>query len=150
MTDDPAALSKLHDIVTPPDVSWWPLAPGWMVLLTVAAFALCYYAYRIFLNWKKNAYRREALEQLNAADTAVGIAEVLKRTALAIAPREEVAKLDGSSWIDWLGKEAATKPTQAVCEILTRSNYEAEPPSEDLTSLREFAGSWIRNHQNPC
>lgn len=150
MTDDPAALSKLHDIVTPPDVSWWPLAPGWMVLLAVSTIAFSYYVSRIFQTWKRNTYRREALGQLSTADSAVRIAEVLKRTALAIAPREEVAMLHGASWVDWLANQVDSKPTQAVRELLTHSIYKTEPPSEDLTSLREFAGSWIRNHQNPC
>lgn len=150
MPDDPADLSNLHNIVTPPDVSWWPLAPGWLVLLAIAISALSYYAYRAFRAWKGNAYRREALVQLNSADSAIRIAEVLKRTALAIAPREEVAHLHGSTWIDWLAEKAGTTPTEEVRKLLIHSIYEPTEPGGDLSSLKEFARNWIRNHQSPC
>ena len=29
MTPDPTSLERLHDIVLPPPVPWWPPAPGW-------------------------------------------------------------------------------------------------------------------------
>ena len=150
LTDDPADLSKLHDIVTPPDVSWWPLAPGWLVLLAIAIAALCYYIYRFLRKWKGNAYRREALNQLNAAESASHIAEILKRTALVVAPREKIAQLNGGSWIDWLSEQSGAEPSEEVRTALTRSLYHPAEPAKDLTGLKEFATNWISKHQRPC
>lgn len=150
MTDDPANLSKLHDIVVLPDVSWWPLAPGWIALSILAIIALCYFGYSSFMRWKQNAYRRDALKQLAATDSPAQIAEILRRTALVIAPREEIATLQGSAWIDWLAAQTGTKPSDTVRKTLTQSIYEATGTAADLTPLREFAEAWISRHKTPC
>src|SRR5690606_9396461 len=41
------ALSELADIRVPGDVSWWPLAPGWWVLLAVLVALATYGAWRM-------------------------------------------------------------------------------------------------------
>lgn len=150
MTDDPASLSKLHDIAIPPDVSWWPLAPGSIILAVLAAVAVCYYGYRSFRHWKRNAYRREALAQLASANSPARIAEVLRRTALAISSREEVASLQGDAWVDWLAQKTATKPSDVARTTLTRSIYAPSESPDELSALREFAKSWISHHRHPC
>ena len=33
--NDPGSLQNLNDIVVPGPVAWWPLAPGWYLLLAV-------------------------------------------------------------------------------------------------------------------
>ena len=150
MKDDSADLNKLHDIILPSDVSWWPLAPGWIALSIIGILAASYYAYRILEKRKRNAYRREAIRQLATAETAAQIAVILKRTALAIAPREEVAELQGEAWTNWLAEHSKSKPSDAIRETLTRSIYSASSTPPDLPELREFAHSWISNHTRPC
>ncbi|MBU2099372.1 MAG: DUF4381 domain-containing protein, partial [Gammaproteobacteria bacterium] len=41
------ALSELADIRVPGDVSWWPLAPGWWVLLAVLVALAIYGGWRL-------------------------------------------------------------------------------------------------------
>lgn len=149
MKNDPADLSKLHDIILPEEVSWWPLAPGWIVLLAIGIITISYYSYRALKKWRSNAYRRDAILQLAAADTPTQIAEVLRRTALAIAPREEIAELRGKAWTDWLFEYSKSEPSESVRESLTRSIYDPSTPS-DLPALRDFAHSWISQHKRPC
>ena len=47
---------------------------------------------------RRNAYRREALRELEEADAA-DISAILKRTALVAFPREQVASLSGAAWM---------------------------------------------------
>ncbi len=37
MNADPTSLANLRDLAEPSPVPWWPLAPGWWVLLGVLA-----------------------------------------------------------------------------------------------------------------
>ena len=57
--------------------------------------------------YRRNAYRREALRQLDAVDPG-GISTVLKRTALAAWPREQVAALTGAAWLAFLDRTGRT------------------------------------------
>ncbi|MFC7338790.1 DUF4381 domain-containing protein [Haloferula chungangensis] len=150
MEKDPADLSNLHDIVLPPDVSWWPPAPGWIALLIIAIIVASYYAYRTFRSWRENAYRREAIRQLATADSSVQVAEILRRTALAVAPREEIAGLQGDAWTQWLSERSNLEPSDVVREALGRTIYHPSPSDSDLPALKDFAHTWISHHTRPC
>ena len=108
----------LRDLHLPALTDWWPLAPGWWVLIALALGGLLYVAWRAFQEFKKNAARRRALSQLrylkaeyswNADPILLGIrlSELLRRAMLAYAPRDEVAGLTGSSWLEWLDRGLA-------------------------------------------
>jgi hypothetical protein len=102
MKDNPASLDRMHDLALPPQVPWWPPAPGWYVVIALLLLLACFLARRFWKHWRANAYRREALRQLaNCGDTPA-VAELLRRTALAITPRPEIAGKSGACWADWL------------------------------------------------
>ena len=103
---DPASLENLHDIVEPVSVSfWWPLAPGWWVLLSLVFVGLLIGGIRSIRTYQKNAYRRLALRELDSLPTPHGLPILLKRVALAVYPREQVAGLSGDRWIAFLNHE---------------------------------------------
>lgn len=149
MTDDPASLGKLHDIVVPEPVSWWPMAPGWWILLALFLSSVMVLGIRRYLRWRADAYRRTALQELATSESAEQVAVILRRTALAIAPRESVAALRDDAWIDWLAERSPVPVPETVRPALTRSLY-AVPSSADLDELRDFASRWIRQHTRPC
>ena len=95
--NDPASLDRLHDIFVPPPVPWWPPAPGWYLLAVLAVLLLLLLIARQVMRWRADAYRRAAITKLNlllaggvvaagAERNLRGVAEILKRTALAAAP----------------------------------------------------------------
>ncbi len=149
MTDDPSSLDRLHDIVVPEPVSWWPMAPGWWVLLALLLSAGMALGIRGYLRWRADAYRRAALLELDQTDNARQVAVILRRTALAIAPRESIAALRDDAWIDWLAERSPHPLPDSIRPVLTRSLYVAQSPA-DLGELREFARHWIRQHTRPC
>lgn len=105
----------LRDLHLPADIGWWPLAPGWWLLVAMAVVGICWLLYRAFLNWRANRARRAALKQLEVimreyarsndlAVLAKQLSELLRRAVLAYAPRTEVAGLTGDSWLEWLDR----------------------------------------------
>lgn len=150
MSAEATDLSNLHDLALPPEVPWWPPAPGWLVMASIALAAACYYAFRGYAAWKGNAYRRAALRSLGEASDARAIAEILRRSALAISPREQVAGLHGEDWAAWLAERSSVPAPPDLAGLLSRSVYADDPDDSDTRALRDFADRWIRGHRSEC
>ena len=148
MSTSSTNLDRLHDLALPPEISWWPLAPGWIVLLALAALLLAWALDRSWRNWRSNAYRRAALAALPSAADAAAVAELLRRTALAIAPRDVVAPLSGHAWLDWLATRSPAALSDSIRTQLTTGVYAKASTPADLKSLRDFAAQWIRTHRS--
>jgi len=111
----------LRDLHLPDAIGWWPIAPGWWFLIALAVAALGYFLYRSFLKWRRNAPRRIALRELkriqqeyqhgvDEISLAIELSELLRRTMLAYAPRDEVAGLTGEGWLRWLDRGLDERP----------------------------------------
>lgn len=146
MSTDATSLDRLHDIVMPPAVSWWPLAAGWYVLLSLVFFIAVYFGLRFWRRWQKDGYRREALRQLAKMDDVSAIAKLLRRTALAVVPRAELAQKTGSVWVDWLARQYPKPMPPEVYRLLGSGMYSASDKQEDISSLHNYAKSWITHH----
>ena len=107
------SLQNLHDIVVPAPVSWLPPAPGWYALGLTLLLLVLWGAFVWYRRWKRNAYRREALAELERIENAFAgdgaahlllprLPELLKRTAIAAYGRGKVASLCGEPWLDFL------------------------------------------------
>lgn len=111
---DPSQI-PLRDLHLPAEIGWWPLAPGWWVLLALLAAGAIVLLYRTYLRWRANRARRIALRQLVAVTEeyqssgdvtrlAKQLSELLRRVVLAYSPRTEVAGLTGDDWLRWLDR----------------------------------------------
>ena len=147
MNGDPASLSNLHEIVLPEAVYWWPLAPGWWVLACIVAVILVLLVRRAWLHWKADAYRRAALRELESMTEPVAVAELLRRTALAVAPRREIAALTGQAWLDWLDARSSTPMPQGVRRLLVAGVYAGGTTTDPAGAFREYASLWIITHR---
>lgn len=141
-------LNQLVEPETPAAIPMTPQTAGWAVLLVLvlAAFlAGCLWGVR---RWKSNAYRRAALEMLDAAgDSAPEIASILRRTALAAWPRSEVANLAGDKWLAFLnetGGHGAFSGSAAQTLIEAPYDKRVGPAPQDLQSA---ARHWVRMHK---
>lgn len=149
MNNDPASLDRLHDIVVPSPVPWWPPAPGWYVVGAVVLVFVLVLFLRAYLSWRANAYRREALAALADARDPAAVGAILRRTALAETNRREVAELRGEAWVDWLDARSSSPASPTVREQLITGAY-ASAPIADIAALRVWAVQWIKSHQSPA
>ena len=139
-------IDLLEPVPAPPSVPLTPQTPGWIILGVVLAVAI-YYGLRWGLRkYWQNAYRRAALKELEAseADPAV-IANILRRTALAAYPRQTVASLNGSHWLEFLDR---TYPGSGFASGAGRVLQYA--PYRDCGSdaaLENLARDWIKRHR---
>lgn len=159
MASDPGSLSNLNDIVLAPAPSWWPPALGWYALIIVLLTGLIWSAYRLWLDFRCNRYRRAAMAELEAIEAEPGnlvcehLAVLLKRTALHTFSREQVAALSGDSWRAFLDQHCEARPFSGEAgELLNKMAYQAsERNSIDLQPLIEGIRTWIKHHQSePC
>ena len=111
----------LRDLHLPEMIGWWPLAPGWWFLIALVVAGLGYLLYQSFAKWRRSAARRIALKELariqndykygvDEISLAIELSELLRRTMLAYAPRNEVAGLTGESWLQWLDRGLDDRP----------------------------------------
>ena len=144
----------LKELPLPEPVSWMPATPGWIVVGVVLLAVVA-----AILAWRRRArarerYRREAIARLSAMrGDAAALRELpllLRATALAAFPRDEVAGLRGASWVEWLNEHGGRfEPADA--ERLDRLPYEpaaaeALPPdaaAHQLDASRRF----VRGHR---
>lgn len=147
MSDPAASLDRLHDVVLPPPVPWWPPAPGWYVVFGLALGAAALLAWRAWKRWQADAYRRAALRELTAAADATAIAELLRRTALAFTPRPVVAAKTGTAWADWVAAQSDEAMTAQVRELLAGGIYAGPAADCDVRALADYAGRWIASHR---
>jgi len=117
MNSDAVSLDRLHDILMPAPVPWWPPAPGWYWVLAMVVVVALTALVKGLASWQRNRYRREALAELARwqaalktpalrAPALLGLAELLKRTALTAFGRPSVAPLTGPGWFAFLDRTA--------------------------------------------
>lgn len=157
---DPASLDRLHDIVSPPPISWWPVAPGWIGLAVLAGVLIVALLWRARRRSLRDRYRHEALAELarlRAASQPLGVAVaermvLLKRTALSAYPRADVASLSGPAWWRYLDERNETahfaEGLGAACDALAYREAPAdEPAALELATLDRAVEDWIRKHR---
>jgi hypothetical protein len=149
-------LANLLPLRAPDVIGWWPLAPGWWFLIVAALIALAALTYVGIRYFKRNAYRRRALRQLQDLHTRYQsnseatlylgqINSLLKSVALAAYPRREVAAMHGADWECFLGN--CVKPVAPFPDGFAMANYVKTSPDIDLAQLYRAALYWIKHHR---
>lgn len=62
-------LQQLHDIVEAQPVGWWPLAPGWWILMVIAVGFLVWVIYFLYKRHARLSWKRQALNELRQLET---------------------------------------------------------------------------------
>ncbi|MCI1001980.1 MULTISPECIES: DUF4381 domain-containing protein [Ochrobactrum] len=143
------ALRTLHDIAIPPSVSWLPQTWGWALVAVLLLLGLAILLFRWVKRYRRNAYRREALQILeNISNTAPAteIAELLKRTALSAFPRADVAALSGGQWVAFLESHSPAPLGTNLKAFLKGREYEPDQQANDMPVIVNQARLWIERH----
>lgn len=144
-------LVELYDQLIQPEaparVSMWPQTAGWLWLSLGLLLLFLFTGWKFYAWRRATAYRRAALVALQAAgNEPAAISNVLRRTAIAGFPREEVAGLYGADWLAFLDGSAPSAGFvgSEAGRILAAAPYRAQKPHDDLSKLAE---TWIRTHR---
>jgi hypothetical protein len=149
------ALAKLKDIHLPSAVSWWPLAPGWWILLALFLVMLVLVIY-LYIRSQRKTSQEIIIEQslqifyqlqqqsLTPKILIMELSELLRRTAISLYGRDEVANLAGDDWLRFLNKHGSTKAfTEGVGRALAEQPYR---PNVDYNrdALLGLTNDWLK------
>jgi hypothetical protein len=152
------ALAGLRAYYLPDAPSWWPPAPGWWglaLLLLGAGIALAWWLAR---RRRRHAAYRQALHELHALRSALaegqdvaafvrGLSKLLRRYAIALFPRQQVAALSGEDWLRFLDRHTEGSPfLLGAGRQLLDAPYRRQPEtgSAELAALVE---DWIQRNR---
>ena len=151
---DPSKL-PLRDIHLPGNLSWWPPAIGWWILLglfiLLAALTLWWFRRRDKIRRSAVNQTKLQLQMLRAeyqqsndlGRLAQALSSLLRRLSISLLPRQEVAGLTGDKWLAFLDQFMTDKPfTTGAGRILSEAPYSKQTQfdSEQLLSLCE---QWV-------
>ena len=156
MSSEEALLSRLRDVHPPAEPAWWPLAPGWwLVLLAALVLAMIATRYAIprIRRWRT---RRRLLNELDAialrhragsdaTAIAADVSQLLRIAALERFPDHRAASLHGGDWIAFLEAcEPAPGRFDAVRDARTAMPYRPPGAGGDAMPLLRAARGWLR------
>lgn len=149
-------LAELRDIHLPPEVSFWPPAPGWWIVAGLVVLAMLGLAY---LEWRRRqtlSYRAvKALEAIgndharypDSRAVAAEAAVLIRRVVLSRPGRGDAAALTGEAWQGYLAKGKAGVPAD-ISAFLAKAPYlPPQAPASaavDRTALVASLRRWIK------
>lgn len=136
------SLSNLRDIVVPEAPPFWPPAPGVWVALGIVMVVVGVACRLWFASRRRNAYRRAGIMFLENTGTVHDVSVVLKRVALAVFPRDQIASLHGRDWSAFLNQTCSRCQFSEIALV----DYGDEIGKE----LIEQARTWILYHSAPA
>lgn len=143
-------IDQLQDIVEPAPVSMVPQTWAWAAVAALLLAALVAGVWAWVRHRRATAWRRAALAELRALAPALEAGEpgalarlqtLLRRVALATAPRTEVAGLSGPGWADYLARTGGD--FGALGAMLADAPYRPVRDDDGRAAL-DAARAWIR------
>lgn len=142
----------LRDIHLPPPASWWPLAPGWWLLIGIALLLLAWLVWRGYRRrlprrrWRAANRELDALQAAHAAEHddaafAAGVSQLLRRAASLRHPAS--VGLRGQAWHAAMRDLAGKKEPAPV--LLTLEDAMYRPAATlDVVEVTSAARPWLR------
>ncbi len=142
----------LRELFLPGGTGWFPETIGWVYLSVLLLALTVIYCLHRYHHWKTQAYRRDAIKSLTLMRDELSqtssmqtnplsirdLPRLLRLVALTSSTREQVTKLHGQSWINWLNTKAGKQIFQVEdAEFLSQLAY-ANPDQIDLERSRHL------------
>lgn len=134
-----------------PSAAWWPLAPGWWIVVALVLLVACVVTW---LLWRRTRQRplRAALREIDAIEAAHarggdigqladGVSRLLRRVAYKIDPA--AASQFGDAWRLFLSRYARDEVTHEALSRLVEARYQAHPVL-DAPALLAALRAWCR------
>lgn len=142
-------LPELRDIHLPLEVSPFPIAYGWWLVLAGIVLIAIMVKFAIKLRrYSKSRYAIKLLNSIAASNpvyAAQQISEILRR--ICVYKYKKATILMGKDWVDFLNSHSKSKLTGNVAELLMNAPYIPQDTEEynfeDAEKLRIFCKNWI-------
>jgi len=149
-------LKNIAETPAPEPVSWLPQTLGWQILCIFALIFGLNKLYSVYKSYKRNAYRRVALQWIKQLEGCTDIQlfrqlpKLLRKTAILAFGRTDVLHLSDKCWEEWLDKQCAKTSFSHLCPTLLHQL--AFAPSVDISThqyevLIEQVKLWIAFHR---
>jgi len=143
-------LTQLAPAHAPPPASWWPLAPGWWVLLILSVIIIGALIYR--QRHPATRLRRIALHELKNLLTMISddvtlareLEHLLRRFAIVRFGRDRVANLSGERWITFIVEHGGAALDGDAGNNLLRAAYGGGLTYSDRTNWMTGARTFIK------
>lgn len=149
---------KLNPIIEADPILFSMDTLGWKIMFILAILLIIIVTYKFYLKYKRNAYRREAINQIeiiiqgdkNAIHVLISqIMFLLKQTALQTYDRKTVASLEGEKWLVFLdskiNKSFFIKHQHIISSAIYKNEYDKNK-AFNLNDFTEMSINWIKNH----
>jgi hypothetical protein len=132
--DQAQATLSLRDIHLPADPGYWPLAPGWWLLMIICT-VIVYFLIKQFLKIRKRKKINHLLQQQlfniheeyknhqNKHQFAIDIAELLRRFVKYILKDPQATSLTGKDWVVYLNNSSDQPIFSKFERELTQAQY---------------------------
>lgn len=148
----------LRDVQIPEAISWWPPAIGWWVLAVL--IPLCFYlVFRLYRRLTRKTALKSAKKYLQALQQDTNLSEqeklqalskLMRRTAISLYPRADVASLVGDAWLQFLdGSLSEPQFTSDIGRLLTEALYRPAMQPQSLTPLFTLCANWLAQQKEP-
>jgi hypothetical protein len=149
----------LKDIHLPDAISWWPPAIGWWLLVLLIP-TLLVFSYWLYIRLTRKTALKTAKKTLSAIklntelDNTQKLRELsilLRRVAVSLSPRTEVASLTGHSWLAFLDQSLSGAPFSQGGQVLITAPYRNTAPSDqEITILFSLSEEWLKAQTKPA
>ncbi len=154
MTPTNSPLDQLRDIQAPADISWWPLAASWWLLLLITIVALVFGTMAVLKRKKRNAWRKYALAELQSlqarqhsisnGELAAQLNILLKRCLVSTNHAPKCMSDAGPEWLTTLNTAPCSAPLpKHLLAILSDALYKPACPAIEAAHLTSIA-TWIK------
>ena len=154
----------LRDIHLPADVSWWPPALGWWLVIGLL-LALVVIVFIVRWVKKRKQFTRIALAEFNQVLANYNshhnpqqflqeLSALMRRITISAFPEHNAAGMTGDAWLRFLDELAAQQAKKKVSikfdspigQWLVKAPYQKRiaPPQQDLQQLIQLCREWIQ------
>ena len=142
----------LKDIHLPPEIGFWPIAPGWWflfsLLLVVLGLVWWWRRYRqrqqLFKEARQLLLQIEQQVNADSREKLIQLSALLRRVALTLEPRDAVASLSGAAWLRYLDQDLSDAPfSQGAGRCLADVTYRPQAEPVDFAALSKISQQWL-------
>ena len=148
----------LRDIHLPPTISWWPPAIGWWILAVLIPLCI-FLSYKLYTHITRKTALKSAKQhlkllrqnqQLTKQEKLMQLSSLMRRIAISLYPRKDVASLTGENWLNFLDQSIPNRGFNSDTGwLLTDALYSQNADTQYLAPLINLCETWLNAQQEP-